>query len=130
MNRIILIPLAVLAASCTAPPPEMTAAQREDLSQVLAGRTALPPLSCISRTRLGGNRGYGEEAILFGYPNDRTVYVNQPPGGCPKLTRFRALRTSSPSLQLCSGDIVTVFDPSSGIEYGGCGLGEFTPYRR
>jgi hypothetical protein len=31
--------------------------------------------------------------------------------------------------QLCRGDIVTVFDPISGVEFGGCSLGEFTPYR-
>jgi hypothetical protein len=27
-------------------------------------------------------------------------------------------------------DIVTVVDPTSGTNYGGCSLGDFTPYRR
>ena len=54
--------------------------------------------------------------------------TNQPAGGCPSLSLGRSLRTRTISTRLCQGDIVTVFDPVSGAEYGGCGLGQFVPY--
>jgi hypothetical protein len=56
--------------------------------------------------------------------------VNRPPGGCPELKFSRALITRTTSNQLCRGDIATVFDTVSGIQFGSCGLGDFTPYRR
>jgi hypothetical protein len=36
----------------------------------------------------------------------------------------------SQSGQLCRGDIAFVVDLTSGTQYGGCGLGDFTPYDR
>ena len=62
-------------------------------------------------------------------PGD-VVYVNRGAGGCRALAFGRALRTRNPTGNLCSGDIVTAFEPVSGVEYGGCSLGEFVPYRR
>lgn len=58
------------------------------------------------------------------------VYVKRPTGGCPGLDFGRALSTRNTSSTLCRGDVVTVFDPISGTQYGGCSLGHFTPYRR
>jgi hypothetical protein len=68
--------------------------------------------------------------ILFEGSTGRTVYVNRPPGGCPELNPFRALRIKTTTGQLCRGDIVSVFDATSGIEYGSCGLGDFVEYRK
>ena len=48
----------------------------------------------------------------------------------PELNPFRALRTKTTTGQLCRGDIVSVFDATSGIEYGSCGLGDFVEYRK
>jgi hypothetical protein len=36
----------------------------------------------------------------------------------------------STSTQLCRGDIATVMELTSRTTYGGCGLGDFQPYRR
>ena len=42
---------------------------------------------------------------------------------CPAFARDRALMTRSPSDRQCRGDVVTVFDPISRMEFGGCALG-------
>lgn len=136
MKSLILVPLAVLAlAGCASNENPQAAAARAaenaaNLDTALAGRTAQPGTSCVNERLLGGNRSYGEGVILFEGQSSAIVYVNRPPGGCPELRAGRALRTRTTTGQLCRGDIVTVFDPVSGIDYGSCGLGEFTPYRR
>ncbi len=58
------------------------------------------------------------------------LWVNHPPAGCPDVTGGRALQIQTTVTQLCRGDIAQVFDPLTGISYGGCGLGDFTPYER
>ena len=130
MKRILLLALAGLAAGCTTSEPvELTEDQQSRLAQALEGRTAGPAMSCVSHRLLRDNRSIGEGVILFNGAGD-IVYVNRPPGGCPALDYGRTMITRTPSASLCSGDIVTVFDPVSRIEYGGCGLGEFVPNRR
>ena len=133
MMRFALISLAALTAGCTAAateaPEEMSATARTRLADELRGYTAGPTVPCVSQRDLGGNRSVGEEAIIF-EGRGRTIYVNRPPAGCPELTFNRALITRTPSGRLCRGDIASVFDPTSGVEYGSCGLGDFTEYRR
>lgn len=132
MNKMILTPLAALALSgCMTEgldrmDARTDAALAEELRDyVVAGA----PTSCVRQRDLRGNRSAGEGAIIFDGPGS-LIYVNRPRGGCPMLGANRALLTRTPSTRLCEGDIATVFDPVSSLEYGGCGLGEFTPYRR
>ena len=131
--RTIALSLAALAlAGCTAADQEAArtsaALAETELTQELRGRVAGPSQACVPLRNLGGNRSVGD-AIIFKRQTGRTIYVNRPAGGCPDLRFSRALRTRPFSTQLCRGDIATVFDPVSGIEYGSCGLGDFTPYR-
>jgi hypothetical protein len=132
MKKIMTLSLVGLTAGCMAEGPmEMSPDAQSQLSAELAGRVqAGPPQSCVSQRNLGGNRSVGEEAIIFGDRSSRLLYVNRPAAGCPELNSGRALKTRTTTNQLCSGDIVDVFDPVTGISYGSCGLGEFTPYRR
>ena len=60
----------------------------------------------------------------------RALWVNQPAGGCPTLDSAARSSPRRPTTQLCRGDIAEVVDPVAHIGYGGCGLGDFTPYRR
>ena len=112
--------------------------QEAELSPQAEGRLAAeleahvadgPAVSCVRTADLQGNRTVGGDAIIFTGAGGR-LWVNRTRGSCPSLEFGRALRFRTPSTQLCSGDIATVFEPTSGIEYGGCALGEFTPYRR
>ena len=131
MRYLILLASACLAAGCTTDEPVETAAR--DLSRMEAElrgyEPAGPPVSCVSMRTLQGNRSVGEGAIVFDGPVGRK-WVNRPPAGCPTLDSGRALRVRTSSSQLCRNDIVTILDPVSGSEYGGCGLGDFEPYKR
>lgn len=121
--------LVLLLGGCmTEEGPDPSPAVEAELARALEGRVALPPGPCVNLRDLGGNRTVGD-AIIFG-DNGRRIWVNRPAGGCPSLDFGRSLRTRTVTGQLCRGDIVTVFDPVTGTEYGGCGLGDFTPYDR
>ncbi|HEX8443536.1 MAG TPA: hypothetical protein VF631_07800 [Allosphingosinicella sp.] len=132
MRIIATLSLAALAAGCAVSdaPTEMSAAAQNKLTEELRGFSAGPAQSCVSRRDLRGNRSVGDDVIIFEGRSRNLVYVNRPNGGCPSLNSGRALITRTPGTQLCSGDIAVVFDTTSGIEFGGCGLGDFTPYRR
>jgi hypothetical protein len=131
MNKYLLIPVVIAGLqSCAANAPELSEAQQASLDAALAGRTAEPAVSCVNQRNIRGNKGFGEGVILFTTNSRKLVYVNRPPAGCPELNSMRAMRTVSTTNQLCRGDLVTIFDPGSSIEYGSCGLGDFVPYRR
>jgi len=138
MKTVIMLCAAMLAVGCahnrapeaTAPAQAQAAEDEAGLAAALSGRIAGPPQDCIDQVDLGGNKSYGRGVIVFTGRTDEVVYVNRPPGGCPDLYPGRALKTRTTTTRLCRGDNVTVFDPLSGMEYGGCSLGAFTPYRR
>ncbi|MDB5699063.1 MAG: hypothetical protein JWN69_1867 [Alphaproteobacteria bacterium] len=132
MKKLIPAMLVALAAlgGCTVREPQISPAEQASLDSVLAGRTPRAPVSCVNLRDVHANRGFGEGVILFEGPTKRTVYVNRPPGGCPELNPFRALRVKTTTTQICRGDIVSVFDATSGIDYGSCGLGDFVEYRK
>jgi hypothetical protein len=83
------------------------------------------PKSCVALNRVGEQRIVGDSTIYF--KEGATWYRNDIPGGCPGLTPRRSFSSRTPSTRLCSGDIITVFDPMVSIPYASCGLGEFTP---
>ena len=135
MKKLIFASCIGLLAGCTMNDPgEMRAAAGDDearLASALEGyEQAGPSVSCVAQRYLRGNRSAGEGAIIFDDQSPNKIWVNRPPAGCPSLEPGRALITKTPSDRLCRGDIARVSDLVSGIEYGGCGLGDFTPYRR
>ena len=132
MKRSAFLAGIVLLAGCTSErPAEVTAAEQDHLAAALAGyEQAGPPVSCVNLRDLRGNRSVGEGAILFEGTSSATLWVNRPAGGCPVLDFGRTLVTHTTTSQLCRGDIADVVDPVAHIGYGGCGLGDFTPYRR
>lgn len=129
--RIFLLAAASVTAACTAERPIDAGPDGEArLAAALQGyEPSGPPISCVDSRNLQGNRSVGESAIIF-ESSGRSLYVNRPRAGCPELKNNRALRTRTTGTRFCAGDIVSIFDPTSGIEYGSCGLGDFTPYRR
>ncbi|HYG46675.1 MAG TPA: hypothetical protein VD846_01925 [Allosphingosinicella sp.] len=133
MKYLLLFASACLAAGCTTDTEDrvdMAANDEATLAAQLRGfEPAGPPVQCVSTRDLQGNRSAGETAIVFSGTGGRK-WVNRPAAGCPDLGFSRALKTRTPSTRLCRGDIATVFDPVARIDYGGCSLGEFEPYRR
>jgi hypothetical protein len=122
---------ALMTAGCAmyAPPAAPTPEAANRLAQELAGRVAGPPQNCVRSADLRGNRSIDERTIVFDGPAG-TIWVNRPRDGCPLTGMGRAIRTRTTGTQICAGDIAHVFDPVTGIEYGACALGAFTPYRR
>ena len=134
MRTILLLTgLGLAAAACTAggpPDPRAAETSARQLSHALAGyQPAGPARSCVQLRELRGNRSAGD-AILFEAQTGGMLYVNRPPGGCPSLDFGRALVTRTSTDQLCRGDIADVVDPVAHVTYGGCGLGDFVPYKR
>lgn len=136
MKSIALLFAAVVVAACAhAGRPETRTRSRATeeearLTADLDGRVAGPARDCVLERDLGSNEAYGGRALLFRGPTDEVVYVNRLPAVCPGLDSGRAIKVRTPASRLCRGDVVTVFDPVSRTELGGCSLGQFTPYRR
>ena len=127
----LLLGLGLLGACADRPPAETTASDQTKLAAMLANyEQSGPPVSCVFQRDLRGNRSVGGSAIVFDGISSSTVWVNRPAGGCPPLESGQALVTHTSNGQLCRGDVATVIDPVANITYGGCGLGDFTPYRR
>jgi hypothetical protein len=87
------------------------------------------PQSCVDLRDVPDSRLIDETTIIF-QSSSRHAYVNHPPGGCPGLRPDHAIITRTPTGSLCRGDIITVVDPVSHMDYGSCGLGDFEPYGR
>lgn len=133
MKQILLIMTAALAG-CTMAGDEQAesiraADDRRALADRLAGRVAGPAQSCVPLRTLRGNRGYGEDTIVFEGAG-RTLYVNKTRSPCPRLDPWNAIRIRTIGSSLCANEPIHVFDPTTGTEFGSCSLGEFTPYRR
>ena len=127
MKKIIALSLLPLAGCMAEPPMEMSVPAQSQLAAELQGRVAGSPQSCVPRRDLRGNRAVGQNAIIFNTTGRSLVYVND--AACPELRPSYAMRTRSPSSQLCAGDIAEIFDPVNGFTVGACPLGRFTPYR-
>lgn len=134
MKKLITFAAIAFCAGCATPSAEEVAEMEANSEAQLAKELrnyeqSGPPVSCVNQRDLGGNRSAGD-AIVFDGRTNSVRYVNRPAGGCPDLNFGRTLIVRTTSSQLCRGDIATVLDPVSRTQYGGCGLGEFTPYKR
>jgi len=118
---------AVLLAAASAP-----AAPRLDpearLARALEGRVAGEPVSCISLRNIRSSQIIDDTAIL--YDAGSTIYVNRPREGRRSLDRDDILVTRTHSSQLCSIDVVHLYDSTSRFPRGFVFLDEFVPYRR
>ncbi len=121
-----ILPLAV-ALTLLAPGTADAFRNTQTVEQALAGRSAGKPISCIQQQLIDSSQIFDSGAILYrmkGGPD----YLNDP--HCPSLKQDRSIASRTPSTSLCSGDILHVFEPVSGMDYGSCPLNEFVPYAR
>lgn len=129
----VAIGLALLIAAegaALAPGSDIPATLSPKLARLVEGRTAGPPVNCVNLRQMRTTRIVDETAVIYEQSRGRW-FVNFPQGGkCPGLTADRAIATRTPSNQLCSGDLVRVFDQTTPIQYGSCALGKFVPYTR
>jgi len=137
MRTAILLGAAALAVGCASERMDVSAAESAvmnvadgaELEEALEGRTAGEPRNCVRSQDVRNSRSAGRDTILFDGPGN-TVYVNRTSGSCPRIQPWHAIRHRTISTSLCSGELIRVFDPQTGVEYGGCSLGAFVPWRR
>ncbi len=129
--RIFMLATAVVglcACATASEPAERSVKAQSEYDRLLAGKVAGPAEKCLPTRRSNDMTIIDDNTILF--RDGRTVYVNQPLGGCNNLHQSgRALVTHNMGPQLCRGDLATVVDNSSGMSVGACSLGDFVPYR-
>jgi hypothetical protein len=122
---------ATLAACSTAPAePTRSARAQKELADALAGRVAGKPVSCLPNYRANDMQIIDDWTILF--RDGRTIYVQNPRGGCPGIGSQRNVLVTRlyGTAQLCSGDISHLVDLTSGIGGGACVFSEFVPYTK
>jgi hypothetical protein len=128
----ILITGAVLASCSTAPPaPTRTAAKQQEFQQLLNGKVAAAPVSCLPHYRSGDMRVIDDNTIAFRDGSSR-VYVARMQGGCANLGSgsYALVTRQYGSADLCRGDIAQVVDTLNGFTVGSCVFGDFVPYVR
>jgi len=98
------------------------------LAQALEGRVAGTPVDCIPLRDIRSSRVIDGTAIL--YDTGSTLYLNRPDSGASWLDDNDVLVTDTHSSQLCSIDVVRLFDNASHTPDGSVGLGKFIPYSK
>ena len=123
---------AALLAGCSTAPAQVTrtAQAQQELDKALAGRVAGPPVTCLPHYSADNMQVIDDWTILF--KDGRTVYVQNPRGGCPGIASHRNILVTKlrGTTQLCRGDINHLVDPVSGIGGGACVFSEFIPYTK
>ena len=130
--RILLPLLLISVAGCTASAAEVDRQARADagdqaaLARDLVGLTPGQPQSCVNQTQLREMKSFGDTLVYRG--PGRVRYVNRTSGGCSLDRDDAILVTSTPSTQLCRGDIAQAVSRTSHFPVGSCSYGDFIPY--
>ena len=129
---LIAVGTAVLLASCSTAPVQETRSPKaaRELASALVGRTAGPPVRCLPNYRTTQMQVIDDWTIL--YRDGRTVYVQNPRGGCRGLGigGYTMVTRQYGTSQMCDGDFSQLVDLSTGMGGGSCVFGPFTPYTK
>jgi hypothetical protein len=133
MRRISLLLIGGALVACTttaAQQPIRSVKAQKQYEELLAGKVAGPPISCLPTYHQDDMVVIDERTVAFRTGRSR-VYVNHMQGGCTNLGGPYALVTRSfGSAQLCRGDIGQVVDLTNHFTVGSCVFGDFIPYTR
>jgi hypothetical protein len=134
MRGISLLLIGGALASCTTAPPQpmRTAQGQQQYEQLLAGKVAQAPVSCVPSYRANDMIRIDEQTIAFRDGGNR-VYVAHMRGACSNLTSggsYALVTKSFGSGGLCSGDIARVVDTANHVTVGSCAFGDFIPYTK
>lgn len=124
----LLVSSAALAAGASTPEqPQRSPKAAQRLADALSGRVAGEPISCVREN--ARMTVIDDSTLLF---RDRgVVYLQLPRGACRGLSRGMTLaRNATGATRLCSGDISSIVDTSSGYSTDACVFGEFIPYKK
>ena len=99
------------------------------LAERLEGRAPGEPVRCLRLNTIRSSQIYDRTAIVYEGLGG-VLYVNRPRSGAQTLDRDDVLVTRTYTGDLCSIDIVHLWDPMSRMQNGFVGLGEFVPYKK
>jgi hypothetical protein len=99
-----------------------------ELAKAVAGRVAGAPVDCVNLRNVRSSQIIDRTAIV--YDTGSTLYVNRPRAGSESLDRWDTLVTKTYSSDLCSIDVVQLWDSGSHMQSGIVFLGDFVPYKR
>jgi hypothetical protein len=116
----------ILAAAPAGAKPRLDPEQR--LARAIEGRVAGDPVSCVNLRSIRSSRIIDRTAII--YDAGGTLYVNRPRSGRESLDQWDVMVTRPFNSQLCSIDVVHLYDSTSRMQTGAVFLGDFVPYRR
>ncbi|HEX9964291.1 MAG TPA: hypothetical protein VGB04_04830 [Allosphingosinicella sp.] len=116
----------VLASASAQAAPRLSGEAK--LAREIEGRVAGEPVRCLPFHRIHSSRIIDDTAIV--YDTGSTIYVNRPRAGQDSLDSWDTLVTRTFGSQLCSTDVVHLYDAGSRMETGVVFLGEFVPYRK
>lgn len=133
MRSLSVLLLGATVASCTAQPPGPAPAPRnqERFQQLLAGKVAQQPQSCMSYSRNADMVVLDSTTVAYKLSSYK-VYVAHLSPGCTNLDNPGpyALVTTQTVPSLCHGDIARVVDTTAGMTVGSCTFDSFVPYVR
>lgn len=135
MRKIIFaLPLALMlaapAANSGTAEVKLSEKEQAKFDKKIAGREAGKPISCINRTDQKNMTVVGDKYLIYSRSsNPKTIYVNEPYGGCRDVDRH-TLVTRRPSSQLCRGEIAQVKDLHTGAFVDSCSFSSFVPYTK
>jgi hypothetical protein len=127
----ILLAAAALTSCSTAPIQEARSPRAErELAEALAGRVAQPPVRCLPNYRTTQMSIIDDNTIV--YRDGKTVYVQNPRGGCNGLGMgsYTLVTRQYGVNQSCDGDINHLVDLRTGMGGGSCVFGPFIPYTK
>lgn len=133
MRRISLLLIGGALVACTttaAGPPVRSVKAQKQYEQLVAGKVAGAPVSCLPTYHQNDMVVIDEQTIAFREGRSR-VYVNHMQGSCNNLGGTYALVTKQfGSAELCRGDIGQVVDLQNHFTVGSCVFGDFVPYSK
>ena len=134
MRTLYLLIASSILASCTmAPPPPMPIAQPSvQLQQLLAGKVARPPISCLPSYQGNDMRIIDGRTLAFRAAGGNTVYVAHLTPGCEQLGDgpYALLSRRVGGSGLCRGDTQQVLNTLSKMPVGSCSIAAIVPFTR
>lgn len=127
--RSILGSFAAVALMASAGNAALNKTPEEKLTKALEGRVPGKPVDCIYQRDIRSSRIFDKTAILYEL-NNGTYYLNRPDAGASSLSWNDVLVTDTHSPQLCSIDIVKLYDTHPWMQNGFVNLGKFVPYKK
>jgi hypothetical protein len=134
MRSISLLIAGTLLASCTAAayePPARTARSETRLQQMLAGKIARPPISCLPNYNANDMTVIDGRTLAFRQTSN-TTYIMHLSQGCDLLGSgpYALLSRQFGGQGLCRGDIQQVIDTMAHTTVGSCTIADIVPYVR